>query len=265
MTSSPELSTSPSEGIIHSLETFGTVDGPGLRFVVFMQGCPMRCLYCHNPDTWKMQGGTRMSVKEILEKFEENREFYRGGGITVTGGEPFLQMGFLTALFEEAKSRGIHTCVDTSGIVFREQPSFLNKLDRLLNVTDLVLLDIKHVDEERHRELTGKSNRQILAFANYLEKKKIPVWVRHVIVKGYTDDPKEQQALGYLIGGLKNVEALDVLPYHSMGEAKYEALGMAYALKGMPNLPKEEAVRAREEILKGMRRRRMDERGKEQS
>ena len=259
MTLSREPSMSPSKGRIHSIETFGTVDGPGLRFVVFTQGCSMRCLYCHNPDTWAMQGGTVMSVDELLEKYEVNRSFYRNGGLTVTGGEPMLQLDFVTELFAEARRRDIHTCLDTSGVCFKRDPEYLKKVDLLLDVTNLVMLDIKHIEEGRHRELTRHSNTPVLQFANYLDEKHIPVWIRHVIVEGYTDDPKEQQALGYFIGGLRNVKALDVLPYHSMGENKYSQLGMEYAPQGMGDLPKEQAVRAREEILKGMRRRRLDD------
>ncbi|MFQ9985284.1 MAG: 4Fe-4S cluster-binding domain-containing protein, partial [Lachnospiraceae bacterium] len=161
---------SPSKGRIHSIETFGTVDGPGLRFVVFTQGCSMRCLYCHNPDTWAMQGGTVMSVDELLEKYEVNRSFYRNGGLTVTGGEPMLQLDFVTELFVEARRRDIHTCLDTSGICFKRDPEYLKKVDRLLAATNLVMLDIKHIEESRHRELTRHSNTPVLQFAIYLDE-----------------------------------------------------------------------------------------------
>lgn len=167
-------------GKIHSMESFGTVDGPGVRFVVFFEGCPMRCLYCHNPDTWHLEDGQEMSAEEILSRMERNRSFYRTGGITATGGEPMLQIDFLTELFAGAKERGIHTCLDTSGIMFpgcggtsEEERERLKKVERLLSVTDLVMLDIKHMDAEEHRKLTGQDNEKILAFARYLDEKQI--------------------------------------------------------------------------------------------
>ncbi len=257
--SSPEPSMNPCKGRIHSIETYGTVDGPGVRFVVFTQGCPMRCLYCHNPDTWDPKGGNLMSVEELLEQYEKKRFYYRDGGITVTGGEPMLQMEFLTMLFEEAKKRGIHTCLDTSGICFREGDSgFMDWMNRLVKATDLVMLDIKHMEDDVHRALTKRSNEPILAFARYLDQHQVPMWIRHVIVEGYTTDKKELQRLGYFIGGLKNVKALDVLPYHSMGKSKYEALGMEYPLKNLEDLPKEKAMEAKAEILKGIRKKRSE-------
>lgn len=243
-------------GYIHSTESFGTVDGPGIRFVIFMQGCPMRCLYCHNPDTWRTQGGKPVTAEDLLAQYEKNAPFYREGGITVTGGEPLLQTEFVTELFAKAKRKNIHTCLDTSGITFRRD--YTEKLERLLEVTDLVMLDIKEIDDERHRELTGHSNAAILDFARYLNErhaagKKITVWIRHVIVEGYTDDPDEQKRLGEFIATLRNVKALDVLPYHTMGVNKYKELGMEYPLEGMPALDKSIAVQARKTILSAYR------------
>ena len=175
-------------GRVHSVESFGTVDGPGVRFVVFLQGCPMRCLYCHNPDTWDPGGGVPTTVEELLAQYARNEAFYRKGGITVTGGEPLLQIEFVTALFREAKRRGIHTCLDTSGATFRpEDAAALAQFDALCAVTDLVLLDIKQTDPAAHRRLTGRENGNILAFARYLAQKEVPVWVRHVVVPGLTD------------------------------------------------------------------------------
>ncbi len=246
-------------GRIHSIETYGTVDGPGVRFVVFFQGCPMRCLYCHNPDTWDPKGGRQADVEELLAQYEKSREYYRNGGLTVTGGEPMMQLEFLTALFEEAGKRGIHTCLDTSGICFREEdPLFMEQMDRLAKATDLVMLDIKHIEDGAHRRLTGHSNSPVLAFARYLDRRGVRMWIRHVVAEGYTTDAESLEALGYFIGGLKMVKALDVLPYHSMGKSKYESLGMAYPLKDLPDLPKERAVRAKEQILKGIRRKRAE-------
>ena len=245
-------------GYIHSIESFGTVDGPGLRFVVFTQGCPMRCKYCHNPDTWEPGKGTQMSAQEIIAQLERNRPFYKNGGLTVTGGEPLLQIDFLLELFALAKEKGIHTCLDTSGITYREGESAYNaKLDQLMTLTDLVMLDIKHIDSEAHRELTGHHNEGILAFAGYLAKKNVPVWVRHVIVPGITDDPQEQRRLGRFIAHLHNVKALDVLPYHTMGVQKYRNLGIAYPLEGVEALPKEKAAEAKQVILQSIREERL--------
>ena len=179
------------KGYVHSIETFGSVDGPGIRYVVFMQGCPMRCLYCHNPDTWEIGRGREVSAEELLGEYEKNKMFYRNGGITVTGGEPLLQIDFLIELFSLARERGIHTCLDTSGITFVENSSpYRKKLDQLMEYTDLVMLDIKHIDPARHRAITSRDNEPVLGFARYLADKGVPVWVRHVIVEGYTDDPE---------------------------------------------------------------------------
>ncbi len=241
-------------GRIHSLESFGTVDGPGLRFVTFFQGCPMRCLYCHNPDTWNPKGGREITVDEILAQYEKNRSFYKNGGLTVTGGEPLLQLDFLTELLTEAKRRGIHTCVDTSGITFSpENPGYLARIDKLLAVTDLVMLDIKDIRPEQHQLLTAQKNDHILAFARYLDTKKTPVWIRHVVVPGYTDDEQELLTLGHFIGSLSNVKALDVLPYHTMGKPKYEKLGLTYPLADVEECSKEKAKASRDLILQGIR------------
>lgn len=239
---------------VHSTESFGTVDGPGIRFVIFLQGCPMRCLYCHNPDTWDLGGGIEMSVDELLLRYEKNRTFYSNGGLTVTGGEPLLQIDFLCELFEAAKQKGIHTAIDTSGITFNpKNEAYMQKLDRLMQNTDLVMLDIKHIDDEKHRELTGMSNSAPLAFAKYLEQRGVVTWIRHVVVEGYTDSPEQLFALGEFIGELGNVKALDVLPYHSMGESKYLELGLDYALRGVKSLDKAKAVKAKQKILEGVR------------
>lgn len=240
-------------GYIHSKESFGTVDGPGIRYVLFMQGCPLRCRYCHNPDTWQVEGGTAITADEVLAEYRKNRSFYKNGGITVTGGEPLLQMDFLTELFTAAKRDGIHTCIDTSGITFNGGADYTERLDRLLAVTDLVMLDIKHIDPDKHTALTGQSNRAVLAFAEHLARKQVPVWIRHIIIEGLTDNPDDLRALGRYIGGLSNLKALDVLPYHTMGVGKYEQLGIPYPLAGMPALPMEKAVAAKQIILQGIR------------
>ncbi len=245
------------QGYIHSTESFGTVDGPGIRFVIFFQGCPMRCLYCHNPDTWKTHSGTLMTAEELIAMYEHNRMFYKNGGITATGGEPMLQIDFLTELFTLAHQKNISTCLDTSGICFR--PEDTQKTDKLLSVTDLVMLDIKHIDDEKHQALTGHSNQNILAFAEYLSKKNIPIWIRHVIVPEWTDDIQEQTELGYFLGGLNTLKALDVLPYHDMGKAKYHELGIPYALEDTKPVDKKIAVQAREQIFKGIKQRLKDD------
>ena len=237
-------------GFVHSTESFGTVDGPGVRFVVFLQGCPMRCQYCHNPDTWKMNSGSVRSAQSLIAEFERNKAFYKNGGITVTGGEALMQIDFLLELFTLAKKKGIHTCLDTSGITYREgESSYNRKLDALMEVTDLVLLDIKHMDPEGHKVLTGHDNAGILAFARYLDAKQVPVWIRHVIVPGVTDDPELLARLGAFLGTLSNVKALDVLPYHIMGVRKYEELGMDYPLKGVEPATKQQALEAKKIIL----------------
>ncbi|WWR15719.1 pyruvate formate-lyase-activating protein [Lachnospiraceae bacterium JLR.KK008] len=247
-------------GRIHSLESFGTVDGPGVRFVVFVQGCPMRCAYCHNPDTWEMNAGTVMEASEIIEQYERNVSFYKGGGITVTGGEPLMQVNFLIELFTLAKEKNIHTCIDSSGIAFTPQnSSWMEKLDQLLALTDLVMLDIKHIDPEKHKELTAQPNDKILAFAEYLSSKGIDIWIRHVVVPGITDDDTYLYRLGYFIGGLKTLKALDVLPYHTMGKPKYEKLGIPYKLDGVEAMDKDKVIEKKQVILNGIKARRADD------
>lgn len=238
-------------GYVHSQESFGTVDGPGVRYVVFLQGCPMRCQYCHNPDTWRIKGAAEVTAEEIMENYRKNRSFYKNGGLTVTGGEPLLQIDFLLELFQLAKQEGIHTCIDTSGVTYRSD--HLKKLDSLMKFTDLVMLDIKHIDPQKHRNLTGWDNAGILAFARYLEQKKIPLWIRHVVVPGISDDPADLKELGRFIGTLSNVQALEVLPYHTMGVGKYKELGIEYPLKDTKALPKERAAWARKIIIDGIR------------
>ena len=237
-------------GFIHSTESFGTVDGPGVRFVIFLQGCPMRCKYCHNPDTWKMNTGTVRSAQSLIQDYERNKAFYARGGITVTGGEALMQIDFLLELFALAKEKGIHTCLDTSGITYRPGESHYNdKLDRLMGLTDLVLLDIKHIDADAHKDLTGHDNAGILAFAKYLAEKQVPVWVRHVVVPGITDDPGALTRLGAFLASLPNVKALDVLPYHVMGVGKYRELGIDYPLQGVPAATVQQAKDVKQTIL----------------
>ena len=225
-------------GYIHSTESFGTVDGPGVRFVVFMQGCPMRCLYCHNPDTWELKRGRELEPADIMELYRKNKQFYSNGGLTVTGGEPLVQLDFLIELFELAKREGVHTCLDTSGATFLpDNNAYLEKLDRLLENTDLVMLDLKHIDPEKHRRLTGLDNDRVLAFARYLDAKGITIWVRHTVVAGYTDSPEDLLELGRFVGTLRHVKELSI----------------EYPLAGIEALPKEAAVTAKAHIMEGIR------------
>ena len=237
-------------GNIHSVESCGTVDGPGIRFVVFTQGCPLRCQYCHNPDSWDFKENQKMSVKEILEQYEGVKEFC-GGGLTVTGGEPMAQMEFVTALFKTFHEKGIHTALDTSGIFFNRENT--EKIDKLLKYTDLVLLDIKHIDDEEHKKLTKHSNKNILDFARYLSETGKPVWIRHVVVPGITFKEEYLKRLGQFLAELHNIKALDVLPYHDMAVPKYENLGIEYPLKGVPPLTHDEAKEARNIIIEAIK------------
>ncbi|MBR5166225.1 MAG: pyruvate formate lyase-activating protein [Ruminococcus sp.] len=238
-------------GRIHSTDSFGTVDGPGVRFVVFFQGCPLRCQYCHNPDTWDFDGGREVTAEELMREYDSYKEFLTSGGITATGGEPLAQPEFLAELFRLAKSKGVHTCLDTSAGVWSPENSA--KIDEVLRFTDLVMLDIKHIDNEQHKALTGIGNTNILRFAEHLRDLDIPVWIRHVVVPGITDSHDELFRLGEFLSTLKNLKALDVLPYHDMAKPKYERLGIAYPLPDTPPLSKEGAIAAREVIISGIK------------
>lgn len=240
-------------GKIHSIETCGTVDGPGIRFVVFVQGCPMRCLYCHNPDTWDTNEDVckKMSIEEILEQYKSVKEFCKGG-LTITGGEPLLQIDFIIDLFKTAKNLNIHTALDTSGICFT--PDNTLKYDELIQYTDLVLLDIKHINNDEHIKLTKHSNKNILNFAKYLSDNKIPMWIRHVTVPGINDKEEYLEELGQFISTLKTVKALDILPYHNMAIPKYEKLGLEYPLRDITPATKADALRARNIIVSSIKK-----------
>lgn len=217
------------KGRIHSIESFGTVDGPGIRFVLFLQGCPLRCLYCHNPDTWAFDQGTEKTVDEIVTEILKYKSYLKNGGVTISGGEPLAQLEFVIKLFTELKKHQLHTCIDTSGYYFNELTK--KNYDRLLEVTDLFLLDIKHIDDEKHLTLTSVSNTNPLNFARYLSEQKKPVWIRHVLVPGYSDDVRDLIKLRSFIDSLDNVENVEVLPYHTMGVNKYQQLGKIYPLE----------------------------------
>ncbi|MGJ7921540.1 pyruvate formate-lyase-activating protein [Neobacillus sp. LXY-4] len=230
-------------GNIHSIETFGTVDGPGIRYVIFTQGCLLRCQFCHNADTWEIGTGKQMSVSEIMNDLRSYLPFIEasGGGITVSGGEPLLQLPFLIELFKECKKEGIHTTIDSSGGCYSTAPLFQQQLKELLHYTDLVLLDLKHINRKKHMKLTGLPNDHILDFAKHLSKHQIPVWIRHVLVPGVTDDQEDLRQMGEFISTLKNVQKVEILPYHKLGVYKWEALGLEYPLKDV-NPPSDEKV-----------------------
>lgn len=230
-------------GNIHSIESFGTVDGPGIRYVIFTQGCLLRCQFCHNADTWEIGTGKKMSVSEIIDDLKSYLPFIEasGGGITVSGGEPLLQIPFLTELFKECKKLGIHTTIDSSGGCYSHAELFQENLKELLNYTDLILLDLKHIDRKKHISLTGMANDHILEFARLLSDRNVPIWVRHVLVPTISDVDEDLIKLGEFIGTLNNVQKVEVLPYHKLGVYKWEALGMEYPLKDIEP-PSEERV-----------------------
>lgn len=222
------------KGSIHSIESFGSVDGPGVRFVVFVQGCRMRCQFCHNPDTWSMQSTDLMSADELLEQALRYRAYWGAqGGITVSGGEPLLQMDFLLEFFRKAKAEGVHTVIDTAGAPFTRSEPFFGKFQELMKMTDLLLLDLKHIDEEQHRRLTGCSNQNILDMARFLSEIQKPVWIRHVLVPERNDYDAYLIRLDEFVRSLGNVERFEVLPYHTLGTFKWEELKIPYQLKGI--------------------------------
>lgn len=236
-------------GAIHSIETFGLVDGPGVRYVIFLQGCHMRCKFCHNADTWKIKEPDQ-DVNEVLKKALRYRPYWKDtGGITVSGGEPLLQIDFLIELFTEAKKEGVHTTLDTCGQPFTFKEPFFSKFQKLMKVTDLVLLDIKHIDDTQHKKLTGHTNKNILDLAMYLSKIQKPVWIRHVLVPTINTDVLYLQKLHQFIDTLNNVERVEVLPYHTLGAYKWEKLGLTYPLKGIEP-PSLKQIQLANDILK---------------
>lgn len=237
------------QGRVHSIETFGSLDGPGIRFIIFLQGCHMRCQYCHNPDTWNCGGGTLQTAEDLLKQAIRYKPYWgKQGGITVSGGEPLLQLDFLLELFQKAKARGISTCIDTAGQPFTRQEPFFAKFQKLMDVTDLLLLDMKHIDPEAHRKLTGQPNDNILDLYRYLSDIHKPIWVRQVLVPGLTDGEESLKRTRAFLDTLTNVAKVEVLPYHTMGKYKYEKLGLNYPLKDVQP-PAEESVRRAKALL----------------
>ncbi|MBR1483883.1 MAG: pyruvate formate lyase-activating protein [Ruminococcus sp.] len=240
-------------GRVHSTESFGSVDGPGVRFLIFMQGCRLRCRYCHNADTWRTDGGIEMTADALLKKALRYRSYWGDtGGITVSGGEPLLQTAFLTELFTKAKAQGVHTCIDTAGQPFSRQEPFFSQFQQLCAVTDLFLADIKHIDSAAHKALTGADNSNILDMLRFLSEIHQPVWIRHVLVPDITDDDEVLRRTRAFIETLDNVEKIEVLPYHSMGAYKWQALGLRYTLQDTPP-PTAQRIQNAYEILNGLR------------
>ena len=232
-------------GRIHSIETCGTVDGPGIRYTIFMQGCPLRCVYCHNPDTWAKDGktATEMSAGELMADIAKYKSYFRfsGGGVTLTGGEPLMQKEFAASLFEMVKREGLHTTLDTSG-----HDEVDNATKDVLKHTDLVLLDIKSINADTFKRVTGFPIDQTLRFVNYLREENIAAWVRFVLVPGLTDNEQELHALASFLTTLGNVERVGILPFHQMGAYKWQDLGINYKLANTPTPSLEETERVRD-------------------
>lgn len=232
-------------GNIHSIESCGTVDGPGIRFVVFLQGCPLRCQYCHNPDTWKIGDGQRMSVDELMAEVIKYKSYmqFSGGGITLTGGEPLMQLDFVYEVIQACKKEGIHTAIDTSGYVFNDRAK------KIIDAVDMVLLDVKHSDPEQYKVITSGRLEPTLKFLDYLGTIDKPLWIRYVLVPTLSDQPEAIEKLAIILGRYSNIQRIELLPFHKMGEYKWKELGLEYKLAHI-NEPSEEAVAEAVAILK---------------
>lgn len=237
-----QFSNTSDHALVHSIETFGTVDGPGIRYVLFLQGCNLKCQYCHNKDACSLNSGTIKETEEIIAHVKRYKDyiFMSKGGVTVSGGEPLLQSKFVTQFFKRLKEYNFHTALDTSGSI-----AINSDIEKLLHYTDLVLLDIKHIDDDKCKILTGHSNKNTLAFAKYLSDNHIPVWIRQVLVPGITDDENDLLKLKEFISELNNVEKVEILPYHTMGKYKWENLGLNYPLKNTPPATQDDVNRAK--------------------
>lgn len=240
-------------GRVHSVESFGSADGPGVRYIVFLKGCNMRCKYCHNPDTWakcgENDGAKLMTPQEVLKTAMRYKAYWKQtGGITVSGGEALLQIDFVTELFKLAKEKGVNTCLDTSGNPFTVEEPFFGKFNELMKYTDLFMLDIKHIDDEEHKKLTGQTNKNILDMAQYLSKNGKKMWIRHVLVPEITTDERYLNQLREFIDTLKTVDRVEVLPYHTLGVFKWKELGIPYQLDGVEP-PTEEQIECAKRIL----------------
>ncbi len=237
------------KGRIHSVESFGSVDGPGIRFLIFLQGCNMRCRYCHNVDTWKLESDNLRDADSLLDQAERYRSYWGNkGGITVSGGEALLQIDFLIELFTKAHERGINTCLDTSGQPFTREKPWFDKFEELMKVTDLVILDIKQIDDEKHKKLTGHTNKNILDCANYLNEIHKPVWISYVLVPSITSDEADLKRTREFLDTLDNIEKVRVLPYHTLGRYKWDQLHIPYTLDGI-NPPTGDQLEHAKDIL----------------
>lgn len=236
---------------VHSIETFGSVDGPGLRYILFLKGCRLRCAFCHNADTWDLSSEDQRSADEILDHDERYRSYWGSeGGITVSGGEPLLQIDFLIELFKKAKQRNINTCIDTAGEPFTKEGEWFTKFEELMHYTDILLVDIKHIDRNKHIRLTGKPNDNILEMFHYLSDINKPIWIRQVLVPGWTDDIDDLKKTRAFIETLSNVKKIEILPYHNMGAYKWEKLGMKYPLEGV-EAPDKDSIALADKVLHG--------------
>ncbi|MBR4005075.1 MAG: pyruvate formate lyase-activating protein [Treponema sp.] len=237
------------QGYVHSIESFGSVDGPGVRYIIFLSGCPMRCLFCHNPDTWDMTKGEKKTAQELIQDSLDCRNYWGDkGGITVSGGEPLFQLDFLIELFEEAKKNSINTCIDTAGGPFTKESPWFDKFQHLMELTDTLLMDIKHIDPLEHKKLTGMGNDNIIEMFRYLDEINKPIWIRHVLVPGYSDNDEYLAKTRDFIRTLGNVHRVEILPYHTLGITKYKNLGIPYPLEGV-NPPDAERIKNAREIL----------------
>lgn len=236
---------------VHSIETFGSVDGPGLRYILFLKGCRLRCAFCHNADTWDLNSEDQRSADQILDHAERYRSYWGSeGGITVSGGEPLLQIDFLIELFKKAKQRNINTCIDTAGEPFTKKGEWFTKFEELMHYTDILLVDIKHIDRNKHIRLTGKPNDNILEMFHYLSDINKPIWIRQVLVPGWTDDIEDLKKTRAFIETLFNVKKIEILPYHNMGAYKWEKLGMKYPLEGA-EAPDKDSIELADKVLHG--------------
>lgn len=236
---------------VHSIETFGSVDGPGLRYILFLKGCRLRCAFCHNADTWDLNSEDQRSADEILDHAERYRSYWGSeGGITVSGGEPLLQMDFLIELFKKAKQRNINTCIDTAGEPFTKKGEWFTKFEELMHYADILLVDIKHIDRNKHIRLTGKPNDNILEMFHYLSDINKPIWIRQVLVPGWTDDIEDLKKTRAFIETLSNVKKIEILPYHNMGAYKWGKLGMKYPLEGV-EAPDKDSIELADKVLHG--------------
>ena len=237
------------QGYVHSIESFGSVDGPGVRYIIFLSGCPMRCLFCHNPDTWDMTKGEKKTAQELIQDSLDCRNYWgTKGGITVSGGEPLAQLDFLIDLFEEAKKNSINTCIDTAGGPFTKESPWFDKFQHLMELTDTLLMDIKHIDPAEHKKLTGMGNDNVIQMFRYLDEIKKPIWIRHVLVPGYSDNDEYLTKTRDFIRTLGNVHRVEILPYHTLGITKYKNLGIPYPLEGIES-PTAERVKNARQIL----------------